>query len=81
MAGVVREYNMRFRTDRAKGRQIHIGRIPPGFYQRVRRKQKREGVSMRSLVLTFLEQWVNEGPASDNAAGADDAAATPGADR
>jgi hypothetical protein len=35
-----------------------VDKIPPALWLRVRAKAKREGVSLRSLVLHWCEEWV-----------------------
>lgn len=37
--------------------------IPPGLWLRVRRKAKREQVSVRTLLLRLLTRWLTEPPA------------------
>ena len=41
-------------------KQYLLDYIPPGTWRRVQAKAKREGVSLRALILTLLENWVNE---------------------
>jgi hypothetical protein len=35
--------------------------IPAGFWIRVRAKCKRDGVSVRGLILSLLANWLNDG--------------------
>lgn len=52
-----RQYSRAF-TPRSERRvAITIGRVPPTLAARVKAKAKRDGVSIRALVLTYLEQW------------------------
>jgi len=37
--------------------QFSIDRIPPTLWVRVRAKAKREGVSLRALILDWLKEW------------------------
>lgn len=54
-----RAYNTAF-TPRGDGKEFKINRIPAGFWNEVRGKARREGVSLRGLVLTYLHGWLNE---------------------
>ena len=45
------------RTDRRV--MLTIDRIPPTLYVAVKAKAKREGISLRSLVLTHLTYWLH----------------------
>lgn len=42
-------------------KQHYRNQIPAGLWSEARAKAKREGVSMRALLLTLLERWVKEG--------------------
>jgi len=48
-------------TPRGKGRSYLRAAIPDGFWTRVQRKARREGVSLRALILTLLTEWLEEG--------------------
>jgi hypothetical protein len=48
-------------TDRAAN--FYLGPIPAGFWRAVRAKAKRDGLSMRALILGLLQTWLNEGDA------------------
>lgn len=52
-----RGYSREF-TPTGEGREFKIDRIPEGFWYRVKLKARREGVSLRALVLTFLREWL-----------------------
>jgi predicted HicB family RNase H-like nuclease len=53
-----RGYSREF-TPRSERRvQLVIDRIPPTLYGAVRAKAKREGISLRALVLGWLKQWL-----------------------
>lgn len=62
---VKREYSRQFSPLTGEGRQFTIRRIPPVFWERVQKKAKLEGVSLRAHLLRFLEQWVDEGESDD----------------
>lgn len=55
-----RQYSREF-TPRSERRvQLVIDRIPPTLYDAVRAKAKREGVSLRALVLGWLKDWIEK---------------------
>lgn len=60
MAQQKRGYSREFtpRTDRRV--QIVIDRVPPTLKATVMAKCKREGVSLRALVLRLLREWAGE---------------------
>lgn len=62
-----REYSTRFPTTREKRVQFMIDKIPPALMIRIKAKAKREGVSLRALVLGWLEEWVETEPAKAKA--------------
>jgi hypothetical protein len=51
-----REYSREF-SPTGEMRSYTISRIPAGLWQQVQRKAKREGVSLRALVLRHLSEW------------------------
>jgi predicted HicB family RNase H-like nuclease len=55
-----RGYSREFtpRTDRRVA--LTIDRIPPTLRDKVKAKAKREGVSMRALVLRLLTDWIEK---------------------
>lgn len=53
-----REYSRAFRPRTDRRVMLTIDRIPPTLYARVKAKAKREGVSLRALVLGWLHAWV-----------------------
>jgi hypothetical protein len=63
---MVREYTRGFKPLRGDGREFKIRRIPPAFWEQVTEKARREGVSLRGMVLKHLQRWVE----SDQEAGA-----------
>jgi hypothetical protein len=44
--------------DRATAKRYMLDAIPPGFWRRVRAKARRQGVSMRALILSLLTDWL-----------------------
>jgi hypothetical protein len=42
------------------GAEYKMSRIPRPFWRSVQAKAKREGVSLRWLLLSYLQAWVNE---------------------
>ena len=58
-----REYSREFRPH-GRGRNFTISRVPAGFLERVKEKAKREGVSLRALLLRRLQAYLeSEGAA------------------
>lgn len=55
-----RGYSREFtpRTDRRV--QLLIDRIPPTLFDAAKAKAKREGVSLRALILGWLKEWVSK---------------------
>jgi len=53
-----RGYSREFTPKTERRVQLLIDRIPPTLYDAVRAKAKREGVSLRALVLGWLKDWV-----------------------
>ena len=53
-----REFTPRVRTPESR-RRITVDWIPPTFYDAVTAKAKREGVSLRALVLRLLKGWLD----------------------
>ena len=40
--------------------RVECDRIPAQLYKSARAKCKREGISMRALILGWLKEWVNK---------------------
>ena len=53
----VRSYSREFRPH-GEGKEYKLDRIPAGFWRQVQIKAKREGVSLRGLILTYLRAWL-----------------------
>ena len=52
-----RPYSMKY-TARKNPRQYLLSGIPPTLWENARSKAKREGVAMRSLILSLIEEWM-----------------------
>lgn len=57
-----RGYSAEFPTTRDKRVYYMIDKIPPALWIRVKAKAKREGVSIRTLILGWCEAWVKGEP-------------------
>ena len=55
-----RQYSRDFTPKTERRVQMVIDRIPPTLYDAVKAKAKREGVSLRALVLGWLKEWVEK---------------------
>ena len=55
-----RGYSRAFTPRTARRVMLTIDRIPPTLYAAVKAKAKREGVSLRALVLGWLQGWVEQ---------------------
>lgn len=53
-----RGYSREFKPHGDTGKRYLLDDIPAGLWREAREKAKREGVSMRALILTLLEQWL-----------------------
>jgi len=54
-----RGYSREFTPRSDRRVQLVIDRIPPTLYEAVKAKAKREGVSLRALVLGWLKNWID----------------------
>ena len=54
-----RGYSRDFTPKTERRVRIEVDRIPPTFYDAVKAKAKREGVSLRALILSLLKDWLN----------------------
>lgn len=57
-----RGYSDEFPTTREKRVYFMLDKIPPALWIRVKAKAKREGVSLRSLILKWCSEWVERPP-------------------
>jgi hypothetical protein len=53
-----RGYSRDFTPHGDTGKRYLLDDIPAGLWSKVRSKAKREGVSLRTLILRLLSQWV-----------------------
>ena len=53
-----RGYSKDFKPHGDTGKRYLLDQIPAGLWARVREKAKREGVSLRALILQLLTEWV-----------------------
>lgn len=56
-----REYSREFSSTREKRMYFMLDKIPPALWIRVKAKAKREGVSLRALILGWCKDWVEKG--------------------
>jgi hypothetical protein len=54
-----RGYSRAF-TPRGEGKRYLLDCVPIGLWLKVQAKAKREGLSMRALILTLMKAWVEE---------------------
>ena len=54
-----RGYSREFTPKTERRVRIEVDRVPPTLYDKVSAKAKREGVSLRALVLRLLSEWVD----------------------
>ena len=54
-----RGYSDEFPTTREKRVYFMLDKIPPALWIRVKAKAKREGVSLRALILGWCKEWVD----------------------
>jgi hypothetical protein len=55
-----RGYSRDFTPHGTTGKRYLLDDIPAGMWARVRAKAKREGVSLRTLILRLLTKWLEE---------------------
>jgi len=46
----------------SRGREFKVREVPATFFHAVHAKAKREGKSIRGLILTHLQEWLNAEP-------------------
>lgn len=61
LAGMAkRGYSKDFTPRGDTGKRYLLDKIPAGLWRDVREKAKREGVSVRALILQLLTQWIQK---------------------
>lgn len=55
---VKRGYSREFRPHGDTGKRYLLDKIPAGLWAEVKAKTKRQGVSIRALILTLLREWL-----------------------
>lgn len=55
-----RGYSREFKPHGDTGKRYLLDKIPAGMWREAREKAKREGVSMRALILKLLEEWLKK---------------------
>ena len=55
-----RGYSKDFKPHGDSGKRYLLDQIPAGLWARVREKAKREGVSLRALILQLLTEWLEK---------------------
>lgn len=55
-----RGYSREFTPQTDRRVRFEIDRIPPTLWDAVKAKAKREGISLRALVLSLLKEWVQK---------------------
>ena len=55
---VKRGYSREFTPKTERRVRFEVDRIPPTLYDAVKAKAKREGISLRALILTLLKNWL-----------------------
>ena len=55
-----RGYSKEFKPHGETGKRYLLDQIPAGLWTRVREKAKREGVSLRALILRLLTEWLEK---------------------
>lgn len=57
--GYSTDFTPRVRTKESR-RTITVDWVPPTFFDAVRAKAKRSGISLRTLVLRLLKEWLEQ---------------------
>lgn len=55
-----RGYSREFKPHGETGKRYLLDQIPAGLWNEVKAKAKREGVSMRALILQLLREWLSK---------------------
>jgi hypothetical protein len=62
---IKRGYTRAFKARGTTGRRYLLDNVPAGLWTRAQTQAKREGLSMRGLILTLLQQWMDKGGGVD----------------
>lgn len=54
-----RGYSRDFKPHGETGRRYLLDKIPAGLWESAKAKAKREGISMRALILQLLKDWLS----------------------
>jgi hypothetical protein len=55
-----RGYSKDFKPHGDSGKRYLLDQIPAGLWAAVKDKAKREGISIRALILSLLKEWVGK---------------------
>lgn len=55
---IKRGYSKEFKPHGETGKRYLLDEIPAGLWAKVREKAKRDGISLRALILKLLTDWV-----------------------
>ena len=55
-----RGYSREFKPHGDTGKRYLLDDIPAGFWTDVKAKSRRDGISLRALVLTLLREWLSK---------------------
>ena len=60
MVSTKRGYSKDFTPHADSGKRYLLDNIPAGLWAEVKAKAKREGISVRALILQLLTKWIHE---------------------
>jgi hypothetical protein len=55
-----RGYSREFRPHGDTGKRYLLDQIPAGLWREVQAKAKRDGISIRALILKLLQKWLSD---------------------
>lgn len=55
-----RGYSRQFKVHGDTGKRYLLDEIPAGLWRDVKEKAKRDGISLRALILKLLTEWLNK---------------------
>jgi hypothetical protein len=59
-----RGYSRAFTPHGTSGKRYLLDQIPAGLWSQVQAKAKRDGISLRALILQLLTEWLHSRPIS-----------------